>query len=276
MSDAVTLEPDVRDLDVVRQLMAEAPVAALVLGSGLGSVLERIEVVAETGYDRIAGMRTPMGVEGHAGRLVFGRISGRPVLVFAGRSHVYQGVSAHAASYPVRLAAAAGATTVILTNAAGALSDVARVGELMLITDHINLMGDNPLRGWSGPAGGNPFVPMGGAYDARLATLARECAADAGISLAEGVYVAVSGPSYETDAEVHAYRRMGGDAVGMSTVPEVIVARALGVRVLGLSMIANLAGGAHLSHSDVLTAGERAAGALGTVLSGILGALPRT
>ena len=140
----------------------------------------------------------------------------------------------------------------------------------MLIDDHINLMSRNPLVGWPGPEGGTPFVPMGDAYDPELAATARVCAAELGIALDEGVYAGLLGPSYETPAEVDYLRGIGADLVGMSTVPEVIAARALGMRVLGISLVTNVAGGSELSHEEVLQAGERAAGDLATLLSAIV------
>jgi purine-nucleoside phosphorylase len=183
-------------------------------------------------------------------------------MLFQGRAHQYQGVSALDAAYPARLAAAFGCEVLIVTNAAGGVVERLSVGDLVLISDHMNLMGTNPLTGWPGPDGGFPFVPMRDAYDPELRELMMQVASAQGITLAEGVYAGLLGPSYETPAEVAMLARLGADVVGMSTVPEVIAARALGLRVLGMSLVTNAAAGVGLSHAEVIEAGDRAAAQL--------------
>ncbi|MDZ4064601.1 MAG: purine-nucleoside phosphorylase, partial [Coriobacteriia bacterium] len=201
---------------------------------------------------------------------VGGTVHGVPVAVFQGRVHQYQGVSAHGAAYPARFAAALGASTLIVTNAAGGVSDRVSSGDIVLISDHINLMGTNPLIGWPGPEGGVPFVPMRDAYDPGLRQLARDAAAKEHVALVDGVYAGLLGPSYETSAEVAYLRNTGADVVGMSTVPEVICARALGLSVLGFSLVTNVAAGKGLSHEEVLEAGKRAEAALTRLVLAIL------
>ena len=224
-------------------------------------------------YSDLPGFPQAGAVAGHAGRLVTGRLGRTSVVMFQGRVHAYQGVAARDIAYPVRLAAALGCNTLIVTNAAGGLDPTLAPGDLMLITDQINLTGDNPLVGWSGHEGGTPFVPMGGAYDQDLVASAIDIAGGMGIGPRQGIYAGVLGPSYETPAEVAMLSRMGAHVVGMSTVPEVIVARALGMRVLGISLITNVAGGHDLGHDEVLEAGERAGASLADLLPGILSRL---
>lgn len=261
------------DVELVRSRFGPAPLVSLVLGSGLDSVAEALEDRVDVPYADLEGMQTPTSVAGHGGRLTLGRSGESTVACFRGRVHRYQGVSSYAAAYPARLASALGARTFVVTNAAGSVDPALGAGELMLITDHINLTGDNPLVGWAGPAAGTPFVAMGDAYDPELAVLARETAAELGVSMAEGVYAGLLGPSYETPAEVRYLRTIGANAVGMSTVPEVIVARALRMKVLGLSLVTNVAGGSELSHDEVLAAGADGAARLARLLSAILGRL---
>lgn len=260
------------DAKTVADLTVVAPSVAVVLGSGLDGAVEAIEGRRDIPYADLVGMRGT-GVAGHAGMLSVGEIGGRGVACFRGRLHRYQGHSAAAVAYPARLAAALGATTLVVTNAAGSVSPELPAGALMLITDHLNLTGDNPLVGWPGPPGGTPFVPMGDAYDPVLRDAARSVAAELGIDLAVGVYAGLLGPSYETPAEVAYLRGIGADAVGMSTVTEVIAARALGLRVLGISSITNAAGGAALSHAEVLEVGERSGRDLARLLVAIIGRL---
>lgn len=244
---------------------------ALVLGSGFGGLAETIEDARVVPYAEIEGFPRPSGgIAGHAGELVAGSIAGVPVVAFSGRVHRYQGVSALDAAYPARLAAALGCETLVVTNAAGSVNPELGAGELVLIADHINLTGDSPLVGWPGPAGGVPFVPMRDAYDPDLRALAVEVAGEQGLVLSEGVYAGLLGPAFETPAEVRYLRTVGADVVGMSTVPEVIAARALGMRVLGFSLVTNTAAGEGLSHEEVLQAGERARAVLTRLLVAIL------
>jgi purine-nucleoside phosphorylase len=191
-------------------------------------------------------------------------------MLFAGRAHQYQGVSAHGAAYPARLAAAVGCKTIVVTNAAGGVSAGLRTGDVVLISDHMNLMGTNPLTGWPGPEGGTPFVPMRDAYDPGLREVAHAAAQELDFALKDGVYAGLLGPSYETAAEVGMLRTLGADVVGMSTVPEVIAARALGLRVLGLSLVTNVAAGDGLSHAEVLEAGRLAEKQLTSLVLAIL------
>jgi len=244
---------------------------AVVLGSGFGGLADAVENAVAVPYSEIEGFPQPAaGIAGHAGQLVVGRIAGRPVVAFSGRVHRYQGVSAQDAAYPARLARALGCDTLVVTNAAGAVNPELRAGDVVLISDQLNLTGDSPLVGWSGPEGGVPFVPMRDAYDPQLREIARSVAAEQGLDLVDGVYAGLLGPAFETPAEVRYLRTVGADVVGMSTVPEVIAARALGLRVLGFSLCTNAAAGHGLSHHEVLEAGERAQLALARLLVAIL------
>ena len=262
---------------VRRELGSFAPRVAIVLGSGLGVVADAVGEPRRVPYARIPGFPTP-GVLGHKGELVAGSLAGVPVLVQQGRFHLYEGHAPATAALPVRVFHRLGVRTLIVTNAAGGLRPAPRPGSLMLIADHINLMWGNPLVGPVEP-GEERFPDMSDAYDPALRALACEVARGAEIPLEEGVYVALLGPSYETPAEIRMLQRLGGDAVGMSTAPEVIAARARGMRTLGFSMITNLAAGLSaekVSHEEVLAMGQRVAGALGRLIEGILRRLPNT
>ena len=247
------------------------PVALLVLGSGLGRLAERLEDAVRLPYRDIPGFPEPT-VEGHAGELVLGRLAGREVLVQGGRFHVYEGHDAATSALPVRVAAALGIGTVLLTNAAGGIRRTFRAGTLMLIADTLNLTFRSPLVGAVQP-GETRFPDMSDPWDAALRGVAREVAAAQGVALEEGVYAGVLGPSYETPAEIRMLERLGADAVGMSTVTEVIAARAAGLRCLGISTITNLAAGISptpLSHAEVITAAEAAGADLGRLLEGVV------
>lgn len=250
---------------------APAPRVVIVAGSGLGGLGDLVDDAQPTPFGDLAGFpEMTSGVAGHASRLVGGSVGGVPVAVFQGRAHQYQGVSAYGAAYPARFAAAAGASTLIVTNAAGGVGESMHTGDVVLLSDHINLTGTNPLIGWPGPEGGVPFVPMRDAYDPRLRSIAREAAAEESVALVDGVYAGLLGPSYETPAEVAYLRTIGADVVGMSTIPEVICARALGLAVLGFSLVTNVAGGEGLSHEEVLEAGAHAEAALTRLMLAIL------
>jgi xanthosine phosphorylase len=240
---------------------APAPRAALVLGSGLGGVADAVQDATAIPYAELPGF--PVGaVAGHAGRLVLGTLSDVPVAVLQGRAHLYEGIDPAHLAVPMRTVQALGAELVLLTNAAGSLRPEVGPGRLMAITDHINLTGRNPLVG-------PHFVGMGDAYDAELLERLRAAAAAEAVDLAEGVYVAVPGPSFETPAEIRAFRTLGADAVGMSTVLEVIAARHAGLRVAAVSAITNLAEGLSdeaLSHEGTLASARDAAADLGRVL----------
>jgi len=247
------------------------PRVAVVLGSGLAGLGDHAEQATSVPYSDIPAIPRPGAqIIGHPGRLIFGSLGGTPTVLFQGRVHQYQGVSARDAAFPARIAAALGCETLIVTNAAGSVQERIAPGSIMLITDQMNLMGTNPLTGWPGPEGGVPFVPMRDAYDPGLCALARDVAAEQGLKLTEGVYAGLLGPSFETPAEVGYLRSIGADVVGMSTVPEVIAARALGLRVLGFSLVSNMAAGVGLSHEEVLVAGKQAEAALTALMLGIL------
>ena len=230
----------------------------MVLGSGFHHVLTGMEVDAEASYAKLPGF-PPTGVSGHAGKLLVGRLGGAPVLVLSGRAHFYEGHPMALVTFAVRALAAYGIRDLLLTNAAGGVNRRFRPGDFMVLTDHINLMGANPLQG--APVEGLPrFVDLSCAYDLDLRALLNRAARVCRLKLRRGVYLAVSGPSYETPAEIQAFSRLGVDAVGMSTVPEAIVARQCGLRVAGLSCITNPAAGRGrqpLSHSEVLETAER-------------------
>ncbi len=234
------------------------PRLGLVLGSGFQEAAKAMQVAAEIQYREIPGF-PPTGVSGHAGKLIAGELGGTPVLVLSGRAHYYEGHAMEVVTFAVRVLAQYGITDLLLTNAAGGVNPKFRPGDFMALTDHINFMGVNPLRGE--PVAGLPrFVDLTQTYDAGLMALVQRAAKASRIKLRQGVYLAVSGPTYETPAEVRAFARLGADAVGMSTVPEAIVARQCGVRVAAVSCITNLAAGLGrqpLSHEEVLETGER-------------------
>jgi len=220
----------------VRDRFPEPPSVAVILGTGLGALAREIDVRAAIDYADIPGF--PLAtVESHAGRLLCGTLAGRTVVAMQGRFHLYEGYTAAQSAFPVRVMRALGADTLVVSNACGGMHPLWEPGDLMLIADHINLLGDNPLIGVNDESLGPRFPDMSAPYDARLRELARRVAAENGIALREGVYVAVAGPNLETRAEYRFLRTIGADVVGMSTVPEVIVAVHGGMRVLGLSII---------------------------------------
>ena len=234
------------------------PALALVLGSGFHHALTELQAERKVPYAKIPGFPQPT-VAGHAGELYFGHLGGTPVLMLSGRAHFYEGHSLETVTFAVRTLAAFGIRDLVLTNAAGGINRKFRPGDFMALTDHLNFMGANPLRG-PNAAGGPRFLDLTAAYDPELRKLMQAAAKTAEIKLRSGVYAAVSGPSYETPAEVRAFARLGADAVGMSTVPEAIVARHCGLRVAGVSCITNAAaglGGAQVSHAEVMETAER-------------------
>jgi xanthosine phosphorylase len=245
-----------------------SPRVGIVLGSGLGAVADAVEDPVVVGYEELPGFPRPT-VAGHAGRAVLGSVGGVPVAVLQGRAHLYEGGDPDALRVPVRALRAAGASILVLTNAAGSLHSAVGPGSLMAITDHINLTGANLLMGPNDDATGPRFPSLRNAYDPALLDEMRASAAEVGVSLSEGVYLAVTGPSFETPAEIRAFRTLGADAVGMSTVQETIVARHCGLRVAAVSVITNLAEGLSdepLNHEQTLAAAERAAGDLARLL----------
>ena len=234
------------------------PPLAIVLGSGFQQVAAQLQVSVEIPYARLPGFPRP-GVHGHEGKVLLGHFGNAPVLVLSGRAHFYEGHPMEAVTFPMRVLAAFGTRDVLLTNAAGGINRRFRPGDFMVLTDHINLMGANPLRG-ALAEGRERFVDLTRVYDEELRALLRRAGRQVKQALRAGVYLAVSGPSYETPAEIRAFARLGADAVGLSTVPEAVVARQCGLRVAGLSCITNLAAGrgnASLAHADVLATGAR-------------------
>lgn len=231
-----TLESIERAAQVVRKRYAARPEAAIILGTGLGGLAGKIERAVQIGYEEIPGF--PLStVESHTGRLICGTLSGREVVAMQGRFHMYEGYSLAQVTFPVRVLRALGAGTLLVSNACGGMNPLWNVGELMLIADHINFLGDNPLIGPNDERLGPRFPDMSAPYSERLRGIAREFARSRGLTLREGVYVAVPGPNLETRAEYRMLRAMGADVVGMSTVPEVIVAVHGGMEVLGVSII---------------------------------------
>jgi inosine/guanosine/xanthosine phosphorylase family protein len=261
----------------IRAVSDVEPVAGVVLGSGLG---ETIRVAKETAgandgvefaYTDLPGFPLP-SVPGHAGRLWMGNLGGCPVAIFQGRIHFYEGHGMPVASITSQVASGLGAGTMVLTTAVGAIDVSLRAGSIVVIRDHINTMGTNPLLGWRMPDGSPAFVGVGDVYDRDLSAAAlaaaRARAADRS-TVTEGVYAAVSGPAYETPAETELLRRAGATVVGMSMVPEAVAGRALGMRVLGLSFVTNAAGAA-VSHEEVLAASAAASGTIGLTLADLI------
>lgn len=247
------------------------PEIGLILGSGLGVFADQLSESRSIPYSEIPGFPQST-VEGHAGRLVFGRVDDVPVIALQGRFHTYEGYSASEVAFPARILVHAGVKTLIVTNAAGGLGDGFVAGDLMLINDHLNFSGLNPLVGPHDPVFGERFPDMSEAYSHNLQDLARAVATEQSLDLKEGVYSVLGGPSYETPAEVRAMKTLGADAVGMSTVYEVIVARQMGAKILGISLISNLAAGiseSPLSHEEVVEAGREAAGRFVKFIRGI-------
>lgn len=226
----------------VRAHLGATPDVAVVLGSGLGAFAETLDASVTFSYDAIPHWPQVRTV-GHHGRLVFGKSGGRHVLALSGRSHTYEGHDASAVAFATRVLGRVGIRRLILTNAAGGLNPAFRSGALMVIDDHINLTGTNPLIGPNEDRFGRRFPDMSEVYSKRLRDMTDAAAEQMGLAIEHGTYIAVTGPSYETPAEVRAFRVLGADAVGMSTVPEAIVARHMGIEVLGLSCISNMAGG---------------------------------
>ena len=271
------LEPEVIDCAAaaVRSRAGLKPRVGLILGSGLGGLAESIADATVVPYAEIPGWPVPT-VEGHAGRLLLGTLEGVPVAVMQGRVHFYEGIPMPYVGLPVRVLQALGIETLIVTNAAGAVHPDFAPGDLMLITDHINLLGMagvSPLRGPNLDRFGPRFPDMSQAYDRKLMDLARASAQADGLVLREGVYICLAGPAFESPADLRFLRGIGVDAVGMSTVPEVIVARHGGTRVLGLSGIsnkANLDGNTETTHAEVLAAGQLIVPTLAALVRGVL------
>nr|BBH94885.1 purine nucleoside phosphorylase [Thermogemmatispora argillosa] len=260
----------------IRQRSALVPQVALILGSGLGELAETVEVAAAVPYAQLPHWPAAT-VAGHAGRLILGQLEGVALVAMQGRLHLYEGYTPQEVTLPVRVMARLGAQVLVVTNAAGALHPAYQPGDFMLIRDHINLpglAGWHPLRGPNDERFGERFPSLAAAYDEELRALVRKVAGEIpSVRLHEGVYVMVCGPSYETPAELRFLRQIGGDAVGMSTVPEVIVARHMGLRVLGLSLITNSATGAEgqaVDHGEVLATAAAASSRFVLLMRGVL------
>ena len=277
MNELLSHEQYERAANVIRGRLGGHPRVAVVLGSGLNPVAEQVGDAVSIPYQEVPGFPRAT-VEGHAGRLIHGTLEGRSVVFMQGRAHYYEGVSMQQVTFPVRVMRLLGIETLIVTNAAGGINPSFRVGDLMLITDHIglaNMVGLNPLTGPNDPAFGPRFPDMTCAYDAGLRALALRAAEEEGSILQQGVYVGLAGPSFETPAELRFLRSIGGDAVGMSTVPEVTVARHAGMRVLGVSGISNIAiqdtdTKREATHAEVLEAGRELGPRLSVLIRGVL------
>ncbi len=275
MTEFITLEQIDRTAEAVRAKITIQPRVGIILGSGLGSLADSVEQAAHVPYDQLPGWPVST-VKGHSGRLVVGQLEGQNVLVQQGRVHYYEGYSMGQVTLPIRVMQRLGIELLIVTNAAGAVNPGYEPGSLMLITDHLNLMGmggQSPLRGPNLDTFGPRFPDMSRAYDRQLCDLARQVAARAGLTLHEGVYAGLAGPSFETPADLRFLRAVGVDAVGMSTVPEVTVARHGGTRVLGVSGIsnkANLDGNTLTTHEEVLEAGNKIVPQLLILVRGVL------
>jgi purine-nucleoside phosphorylase len=268
-------QDDMRAAETIRSRFQIAPAVGVVLGSGLSELSGALDVEATIPYAEIPGWPVSR-VPGHENRMTVGRLAGCPVLMLSGRVHFYEGYDLSQVAFPIRVMRRLGIQSIILTNAAGAVNPDWEPGDLMLIRDHINFMGMagfSPLRGLNDDAVGPRFPDMSQAYDRDLQARAREAARQTGNSLREGVYACLAGPSFETPAELRFLRMAGVDAVGMSTVPEVVAARHAGMRVLGISGIsnkANLDGSTPTSHAEVLAAGARIAPRMASVIQGVL------
>jgi purine-nucleoside phosphorylase len=248
------------------------PLVAVVLGSGLGAFADTLDEAQTVHYSEIPGWPQSTAV-GHAGKIVAGFVNDTPVIVLAGRAHLYEGYTAQQAVYGVRSLARLGVRSIVLTNAAGGVNPAFPAGTLVLISDHINLQGQNPLIGPNDETLGPRFPDMSEAYVKRFREIARMAGQEMGLSLPEGVYAALTGPNYETPAEIRYLRAIGADLVGMSTVPETIAANHMGIPVLGISCVTNAAAGVldqKLDHKEVLEVGERMKGTFVELLRRVL------
>ncbi len=251
----------------LRERMPNAPTTAIVLGSGLGELAKRIERLKTFPYSEIPNFPVST-VEGHAGELIFGKLAGRDVMAMEGRFHYYEGWTMQQVTFPVRVMYELGIKTLFVSNAAGGTNPNFSIGDLMFITDHINFMPENPLHGPNVPTGPR-FPDMGEAYSKELLAKADKIAKKHGIKVQHGVYLATQGPTYETPAEYRMFAHWGADAVGMSTVPEVIVAHHCGIEVFGMSIITDLGGMENpmkITHEEVLRAAEAAQPLMSTII----------
>ena len=244
---------------IIRSRTTETPRIAIILGSGLGAFADDFENAVSIPYEDITGFPRSTA-EGHAGRLVVGKIDQVPLMAMQGRVHFYEGYSLEQVTFPIRVFKLLGIKTLILTNASGGVNVQFSQGALMIISDHLNLMGDNPLRGPNDTRFGPRFPDMTAVYSPELQEIVIEEAKALNVEVRRGIYAALAGPSYETPAEIHLMRTLGADAVGMSTVPEAIVARHMDLEVLGISCITNMAAGISdepINHDDVMATGDR-------------------
>jgi purine-nucleoside phosphorylase len=276
MTTATVYEQTQAAAEVVRRSTTLEPEVGIILGTGLGGLAEEIEVESAVAYEQIPGF--PLStVESHAGRLLLGRLGKRPVIAMQGRFHRYEGYSLGAVTFPVRVMHALGAGTLIVSNACGGMHPLWAPADLVLLSDHINLLGDNPLIGPNDERLGPRFPDMSAPYDPVLRALTREVARELGITLREGVYVAVPGPNLETRAEYRMLRNLGADVVGMSTVPEVIVAAHAGMRTIGLSIITDQCLPDALEPADlgrIIATARRAEPALTRLIGAVVERLP--
>ena len=245
------------------------PKTAIILGTGLGQLATQIEDAVSIPYSEIPNMPVST-VEGHSGKLIFGKLGGKEIMAMQGRFHYYEGYDMKEVTFPVRVMKACGIETLFVSNAAGGMNSTFRIGDIMIIDDHINLFPEHPLRGKNDPELGVRFPDMHEAYDQQLIALAEKIAAEKNIHLQKGVYVGTQGPTFETRAEYTYFRAIGGDAVGMSTVPEVIVARHAGIKVFGVSVITDLGGfgvPVAATHEEVQEAANAAQPLMTTIMS---------
>jgi purine-nucleoside phosphorylase len=261
--------------EVIRsRLGATSPAAAIILGSGLGAMADRIEDARSISYSEVPGFLAPT-VEGHAGRLIAGTLAGREIVALAGRFHMYEGHEARVAAFPVRVVHALGARVLLASNAAGGLRLSLKPGDLMIVDDHLNLTWQNPLTGPVEP-GDLRFPDMSSPYSPRLIAIALEASAAAGVPLQRGVYAGLMGPTYETPAEVRMLATLGADVTGMSTVAEAIVAAALGMEFAAISLVTNAAAGLTdepVRHDDVVAAAARASAGFSRLLEAMISRL---
>ena len=256
----------------IQNKTGKKPETAIVLGSGLGQLADKLEDAVVIPYEELPHWKSSTA-PGHNGRLLFGTLGGKEVVCMQGRLHYYEGYSMEDITYPVRVMAKLGVKNLLLSNAAGGINTDFAPGQLMLITDHINFLGRNPLMGPNEADFGVRFCDMSYAYHPELRRLALEAAQELGLNLAQGVYVATTGPSYETPAEIRMFRMWGASAVGMSTVPEVIVANHSGLRVMGISCITNMAAGVldqPLTEEEVLETGAKSGAAFQALMTRIV------
>lgn len=256
---------------LLRGKISADSVVAVILGSGLGEALSDIEIEVDLPFTSVPGFPAP-SVPGHAGRVVIGRLAGVMTIAFLGRVHFYEGYPMDVVTLPVRLSAALGVRTLVVTAAVGGLDPSLRPGMLVVGADHLNFLGEHPLRGWRDEEGGPPFVDLSRAYDPELANLALAAAGEEGLPTSRGVYAAMPGPAYETPAEVAFLRRAGATVVGMSVVPEVVAAAALGLRCLALFCVTNEVGH-EVRHEEVTEVAARFGGRLAAVLARVLPAV---